>query len=1115
MSSSRLIAILILISISNTVEAAEWREYGPPGGAVTALVGNVSDTLHYAVCSQDCYRSFDQGANWMPLPPAPDPFESFQDAVLVGDVTQTLLVLKYTGGVLRWDASEEVWVPSNLGIDPPPSGYALQCFDIAIASPTSERVFLGCSTGLYYSDNSGRNWNKIVYPNPNYFPSRINPATDGSLYIYTYTPIRIESNLVDTAFFVAKPGLPSRALVGASIWPSPDNPNDLLLVFPDYPAYGNASYYWSTDRGENWTPASMGSKPVTPLSVLWEEGQPSVVSATGFHDLDLGTLNWSQRWDFFLRTHWNLKRLPGEGTWLRGSTDRGVWKTVNGGATWEYSSQGMGAYGEMRGVVPHPSDPDSLWAGFATSGIWKTVDDGETWFSLNQGMEPDPAYNLSIRSFAMDPGNPMHLLAGLESSYSVDHKLYRSLDGGANWSLVQQAPPFLVENILFSRSSPGTVLLGTLGGGVWRSTDGGATFESNAAFPQYSNITDIAEETGGRLFACQTATFNTQGGVFISDNHGQSWTVDESQGGFLSMVADAVSPGRVMAGYGAGGLKFTSNNGASWTAVNNGIPTSYGGYPEATSLLADTQVSGTYYLALEGFGLYRTTNEGAEWTPLNPTKREVEAVDGPMALSDREGGTLFAGNSIRGVVFTQLEQPIVDPTPTPTWTPSPDPSAQATATFTPPPGFPPKATPSPTTSVVRNVAVEPRTLSVTPKSPATGTPVSVGVTLYNDSQTPLTNVGVACYWSREGGAPVSFSSFSVPNLIARNWLEIPVAGSFTPNQEGTYTVQVVVDPANNLEEDIESDNSDTASFYVRQAGVDSTPPSGSIVVAGGSPFTTLDSVGIQFNASDTGTGVGYIWLTAYHYDAWSGALNPFWDSGWAQYVSNAQLPIIPGWTGDITTFAVNYADLDGNISPTYWGTVTYNQTDFTEFVLWDELVFYPFYLEVGQTASITLHNIFGDADLFVISPVDPPGTYTWGSQTDGIGSENLLINGFVDGIYWIAVFGYDFSEYQLLCGGSSKAGDQGHPGTFPSVERRAPNLDAPLTGNTPVRGIAVPSIGIDYNSDGAVDSTDLFHLCKSWGAEAGMPTFDARVSGLGAPDKIGAGHLLKWIRFSR
>jgi hypothetical protein len=225
---------------------------------------------------------------------------------------------------------------------------------------------------------------------------------------------------------------------------------------------------------------------------------------------------------------------------------------------------------------------------------------------------------------------------------------------------------------------------GILCAGVYRSTDNGTTWEAvnnglprnrldTTAFRHVFALAVASDGTGGTyLFA------GVQGsGVFRSTNNGTDWVAANTgisrnyydTTGYSDIAAFAVSPNglggtNLFAGaggdYGAG-VFLSTDNGARWTSVNNGLPTNpydtttyrHVGVLEVcpdgrggTNLFASfwfPDVYGGY-----GAGVYRSTDNGTSWTALNIGF--VNSVIGAFAASpDTAGGTnLFAGGGTFG-----------------------------------------------------------------------------------------------------------------------------------------------------------------------------------------------------------------------------------------------------------------------------------------------------------------------------------------------------------------------------------------------------------------------------------------------------------------------------------
>jgi photosystem II stability/assembly factor-like uncharacterized protein len=143
--------------------------------------------------------------------------------------------------------------------------------------------------------------------------------------------------------------------------------------------------------------------------------------------------------------------------------------------------------------------------------------------------------------------------------------------------------------------------------------------------------------SGPNLFA---GTEN--GGVYLSTDNGTSWT--EVNDGLTQpyVYALAVSGTNLFAGTNGGGVFLSTNNGTSWTEVNNGLPTD----ARAVQALA---VSGTNLFAGNYTGVFLSTNNGTSWTEVNnglPTDARYVLA---LAVS---GTNLFAGTSDGGVFLS-------------------------------------------------------------------------------------------------------------------------------------------------------------------------------------------------------------------------------------------------------------------------------------------------------------------------------------------------------------------------------------------------------------------------------------------------------------------------------
>lgn len=203
---------------------------------------------------------------------------------------------------------------------------------------------------------------------------------------------------------------------------APSDPNQIwagtgetFLIRPAH-AIGNGVYK-STDAGKTWK--NMGLQATGRISrVIVHPTNPDIVYVAS-----LGHTHGPQQ-------------------------ERGVYKTTDGGKTW----QRMLFVNENTGCSDlsiNPRDPDVLYAatwqveiktwnlnsGGAGSGIYRTKDGGKTWEPLRNGLESGPSHPVGKTSVDVAYSNPKVLYALVQDK---EPRLYRSEDGGDSWKLMSQ-----------------------------------------------------------------------------------------------------------------------------------------------------------------------------------------------------------------------------------------------------------------------------------------------------------------------------------------------------------------------------------------------------------------------------------------------------------------------------------------------------------------------------------------------------------------------------------------------------------------------------------------------------------------------------------------------------
>lgn len=262
-------------------------------------------------------------------------------------------------------------------------------------------------------------------------------------------------------------------------------------------AFGDGVYK-STDGGTTWT--NMGLKDSGHISQIW------------IHPEDANTV-----------------LVAAQGPLWSAGGDRGLYKTTDGGATWER----ILAVDEHTGInefVVHPDNFDMIVAssyqrrrhvwvlinGGPGSGIHRTSDGGETWSEVTAGMPKDDMGRIGL---AMAPSNPDMLYAIIEAQPD-EQGVYRSSDFGQNWSKrsshMTTSPQYYNEIVVDPKDENVLYSLDTFSK---RSTDGGQTFTDLSAAQRHvdDHALWIDENNTNHLI------IGGDGGIYESWDGGTLW----------------------------------------------------------------------------------------------------------------------------------------------------------------------------------------------------------------------------------------------------------------------------------------------------------------------------------------------------------------------------------------------------------------------------------------------------------------------------------------------------------------------------------------------------------------------------------------------------------------
>jgi photosystem II stability/assembly factor-like uncharacterized protein len=490
------------------------------------------------------------------------------------------------------------------------------------------------------------------------------PTTNGTVYIGTASGGVWRS--VSGGEWAALTDNQCNLMIGA-VTPDPLNPNVIYAGTGEYNTNSwGCGILRSTDGGATWTQLGATSFRVN------VNGVPS------------GSASFSKI--LVIRPAADPTSAPV----LVGATNVGVYRSVDGGASWSYVLQGTTA-----SIVAHPTRPGVLFAGNtdyftpAKRGLYVSTDYGATW-ALRPGLPPDPSAIARIE-LAISPAAPDKVFALLGGQNSRFIGLFVWDDAAGTWQQLgargvytgDQRGDFGTQawyDLAIAVDPRDANRIYMAGVRAFRSTDGGATF-APMAMEIHCDWHSIAIDPVNPdvLYA------GTDGGAFVSTDAGNNWVSRNS-----GLAIAQYYPGISATGNGNVVLGGSQDNGTQFfTGSNfwNGVYGGDGGYTaispsDPAVRYVETQwddgptlyrISGTSFARrVNGispsdraafippyvidpvtpvklyFGthrLYATSDEGVSWTPISGDLSRGSGVISAIAVSGADPKTIYVGAS--------------------------------------------------------------------------------------------------------------------------------------------------------------------------------------------------------------------------------------------------------------------------------------------------------------------------------------------------------------------------------------------------------------------------------------------------------------------------------------
>lgn len=255
---------------------------------------------------------------------------------------------------------------------------------------------------------------------------------------------------------------------------------------------------------------------------------------------------------------------PADPSRVYAGTERGVYKSTDGGVSWSAANAGM-AGEDIRSIAVSPSDHDVIYAiperTADQTAIFASHDRGQTWAEVRI-----PENYVSAGGLAIDPKNPNKAYVG----FSTGGGLWITTDGGKSWQ--KRIDNKTIMAVAVDPIHPDTVY--AAGSAVFKSTDGGATWGWSS-----SGITNLQ----------------------------------------FSLAIDPQNPAVLYVAAALDGIYKTIDGGKHWLPARTGMPA---GNLYTTSVVLSASNPGTLYAHMDNGRGYKSIDGAVSWVEIAPLPQE-------------------------------------------------------------------------------------------------------------------------------------------------------------------------------------------------------------------------------------------------------------------------------------------------------------------------------------------------------------------------------------------------------------------------------------------------------------------------------------------------------------
>jgi photosystem II stability/assembly factor-like uncharacterized protein len=611
---------------------------GPSGGTITSIAvdpGN-AQVIYAGSFGSGVFKSINGGQIWNSSSLGLTNLNIYS-LTIDPTHTSTLYAGTYDSQVFKSIDGGNTWTWSGNGMQDSAIVYSLA------VDPFTPNILFASTRGI--SNNNTPPWRGIIYKSidagQNWNPSltdvggtqqqdwayslAINPNNHIQVFaaLHEWGPYRTDT--ADSVWVPIHSGLNDWSARSIVVSPQPEYSSRLYLG-----VWKEDSVYKSTNSGNLWTGANHDLIQVAVSCLALDPFSVNTVYLASFTDGVLKTTDAGASWipsGLIIDKYYSIVINPNmTNNLFAGTAGDGLYRSMNSSMSWEKSDTGINN-AMVTAVIHHPSDPMRMYSSVYGAGVYLSKNQGQSWEEMNVGLEDKFVHDL-----VMDPlnSNVLYALTDTGGLYKNDLTTgqgwvsagqglpvtgvplaaYSSDDPSATLEMKENfAAPQNGESIgqlskvgllkmVFAPSDPGIVYIGTVGKGVYRSTDAAISWEQVGL--SGSNVRGLAvDPIDSDLVYAAT---NYSGSMKYSTDGGISWYDANLPVYFYSVATSPFESGIVYAGTNSGIYRYQSG---TWSALGLSDQT-------VTAIAADPIHHGVLYAGTSN-GAYSSNDNGVTW----------------------------------------------------------------------------------------------------------------------------------------------------------------------------------------------------------------------------------------------------------------------------------------------------------------------------------------------------------------------------------------------------------------------------------------------------------------------------------------------------------------------